>query len=143
MLGTNDLLSVEIYDDWYSAGAAHPNSDYSTVTFDLAANRELRLADLFKPNTNYKAAIITRALTDINKRAAKAEKENPGNTFTMSREELSEIAHWAMTPKGLVIYFDFPHAIAGLDKTFVPYSVVRSYLKPNGPAARFVGRGAN
>ena len=55
----------------------------------------------------------------------------------ISIDQLSEISDFALTPKGLVIYFDFPHAIAYFDKNFVPYSVVRDYLNPSGPAARF------
>jgi hypothetical protein len=52
-------------------------------------------------------------------------------------EQLSEIAGFGLTPKGVVVYFDFPHVIAYFDKNFVPYSIVKEHLKPNGPAARF------
>ena len=40
------------------------------------------------------------------------------------------------TAKGLNIYFDFPHVMAVFDKAFVPYSVVKRFLKSTGPAAR-------
>ena len=49
---------------------------------------------------------------------------------------MSEISSWGLTPKGLVVYFDFAHAIAAFDRTLVPYSVINEYLKPNGPATR-------
>jgi hypothetical protein len=55
----------------------------------------------------------------------------------VSMEQLSGISDFGLTPKGLVVYFDFPHAIAYFDKNFVPYSVIKEYLKPNGPAAKF------
>jgi len=47
------------------------------------------------------------------------------------------LSGWGLTPKGLIVYFDFPHVIAFFDKNLVPYSVVKQYLKPNGPTARF------
>jgi len=39
---------------------------------------------------------------------------------------------WGFSPKGFVVYFDFPHVIAVFDKTIVPYSVVAQHAKPNG-----------
>jgi hypothetical protein len=50
---------------------------------------------------------------------------------------LSEIAHLAITAKGLMVYFDFPNVIAAFDRTLVPYAVIKDYLQPNGPATRF------
>src|SRR5258706_16387780 len=52
-------------------------------------------------------------------------------------DQLSEKMNWGLTPKGLVVYFDFPHAIAVFDRTVVPYNVINEYLKPNSPAAQF------
>src|SRR5207248_1897274 len=59
------------------------------------------------------------------------------NLLLVTDDQLSEISSWGLTPKGLVVYFDFAHAIAVFDRTVVPYSVIKTYLKPNGPAARF------
>jgi hypothetical protein len=52
-------------------------------------------------------------------------------------DQLSGISDFGLTPKGVVVYFDFPHVMAYFDKNFVPYNVIREYLKPNGPAAKF------
>jgi hypothetical protein len=55
----------------------------------------------------------------------------------ISTDQLTEVSNFALTPKGIIVYFDFPHVMAYFDKNFVPYSVVKQYLKPNGPAAKF------
>ena len=55
----------------------------------------------------------------------------------ISEDQVKELSGWGLTPKGLVVYFDFPHVIAYFDKNDVPYSVVKQFLKPNGPTARF------
>jgi hypothetical protein len=145
LLATNDLLSIEMT-EYSDAGGAHPNNRWWALTYDLAANKELKFADLFKPDSDYNTAIAKHITADIDRRADELEKENArrDNRAPAKREnsvvqveELSEVSEWAMMPKGIVIYFDFPHVIAYFDKNFVPYSAIREYLKPDGPAAKF------
>jgi hypothetical protein len=47
----------------------------------------------------------------------------------ISVEELAEPAGFAVTPQGLMIYFDFPHVIAVFNKNFVPNSIVNQHLR--------------
>jgi hypothetical protein len=65
----------------------------------------------------------------------------PQEESPVSREELEQIGAFAITPKGLMIYYELPHVIAALDCNFVPYSVIKDKLKPDGPAANVVGAG--
>ena len=145
LLGTNDLISIEMV-EFSDGGGAHPNDRWWSLTYDLAANKELNFEDLFKPGSDYNTAIAKYVTTDIDKRAVELEKDNARRENRqpekrddpiISMEQLSELSGWAMTPKGVNVYFDFPHVIAVFDKNFVPFSVIRDYLKPNGPAARF------
>ena len=144
LLGTDDLISIEMT-EYSDAGGAHPNDRFWSLTYDLSANKELKFDDLFKPGSDYNAAIAKYVVADIDRRAVAIEQEearsegrkpNQRDEPPISMEQLSELSGWAMTPKGLVVYFDFAHVMAVFDKTFVPYSVVNEYLKPNGPAAR-------
>jgi hypothetical protein len=116
------------------------------VDIDLAADKELKFEDLFKPGSDYKTAIAKYLTDDINRRAIELEKDEARRENRQPRKEdeplistdqLTEVSDFALTPKGIIVYFDFPHAIAYFDKNFVPYSVVKQYLKPNGPAAKF------
>ena len=145
LLGTNDLISVEMV-EYYDGGGAHPNERWWALTYDLAANKELQLEDLFKPDSDYRTAIAKYVTDDIIKRDWALEQDEarrdkrqpkPREDPIIQMDQLSEISGWAMTPKGVVIYFDFPHVMAYFDKNFVPYSVLREQLKPNGPAAKF------
>ena len=144
LLATDNLISMEMSEDTY-AGGAHPNSGFWTITYDLSGNKELTIDDLFKPDSDYKTAIAKYVVDDIDRRAIAFEQEEARREGRkvkqhdqpiVAMDELSELSGWAMTPKGLMVYFDFPHVIAVFDRTFVPYTVVKDYLKPNGPAAR-------
>ena len=145
LLGTNDLVSIEML-EYYDGGGAHPNNRFWSLTYDLSANKELKFDDLFKPGSDYNAAIAKYVVADIDRRLPAIEQEDaqregrpakPRDEPLVSMEQLSELSGWAITPQGLVVYFDFPHVMAVFDKTFVPYSVVSEYLNPNGPAVRF------
>jgi hypothetical protein len=146
LLGTNDLISIEMT-EYYDGGGAHPNNRFWSLTYDLSGNKELKLEDLFKPDSDYKTAIASYVVKDIDRRAAALEQEsalsegrkaNQRDEPIVSTEQLSELSGWAMTPKGLVVYFDFPHVIAFFDRTVIPYNVVNEHFKPSGPAARFL-----
>lgn len=145
LLATDDLISVEMTEYSYAGGAAHPNTGFSSLTYDLSSNKELELDDLFKSGSDYKTAIAKYVVADIDKRAvaieeADARKEKrkpvPREDPIVTIDQLSEISNWGLTPKGLVVYFDFPHAIAVFDRTLVPFKVVTEYLKPDSPVAR-------
>ena len=145
LLGTNDLVSIEMV-EYSDGGGAHPNNRFWSLTYDLSANKELKFDDLFKPGSDYNTAIARYVVSDIDRRLAAIEQDEARregrapkqrDEAIVSMEQLSELSGWALTPKGLVVYFDFPHVMAVFDKTFVPYSVVSEYLNPNGPAARF------
>jgi hypothetical protein len=145
LLGTNEIISVEM-SEYYDGGGAHPNNSFWSLTYDLKGNKELKFEDLFKPNSDYNSAIAKYVVADIDKRAAAFEEDDARrenrkpvkrDDSIVSEDQLNELSGWAMTPKGLVVYFDFPHVIAVFDKTFVPYSVVKQDINPNGPAARF------
>ena len=145
LLANDDLISVELTEYQYSGGA-HPNDSFASLTYDLSANKELELDELFKPGSDYKTAIAKYVVADIEKRAlafeeadAKSEGRKPvkRDDPIVTEDQLSEISNWGLTPKGLVVYFDFAHVMAAFDRTEVPYSVISQYLKPNSPAARF------
>jgi len=144
LFGANDLVSVELT-VYYDGGGAHPNNYFLSLTYDLAANKEIKFEDLFQPGTDYNTAIAKYMVEDINQRAYAVELKNATDPKQVQKrdepilsiEQLSEVDGWGLTPKGLIVYFDLPHVLAYFDKNFVPYSVVKQYLKPNGPAARF------
>jgi len=140
LFADDEKVSLELNEDSY-AGGAHPSESLWTVNYDLKANKELTLEDVFKPGDEYKTAIAEFVAKDINRRAEEIERiearennrppekrEEP----VMTTDQLPEMNAWGFTTKGFVAYFDFPHVMAVFDKTIVPYSIVARYVKPNG-----------
>jgi len=145
LLASDDLVSIEVT-EYADNGGAHPTIGYWAMTYDLKQNKELAIEDIFKPDSDYQTAIGKFVTADIQKRADALDQEEArraGRTPSAQHEpvvsidQLSDLAHFAMTAKGLMVYFDFPHVIAAFDRTLVPYPVIKDYLLPNGPAARF------
>ena len=144
LLGTNDLVSVELA-IYYDLGGAHPNNYFMSLTYDLAANKEIKFEDLFQTGADYNTAIAKFLVADIDKRAYAVEQKDATDPKQVqkhdepivSQDQLTELSGWGLTPKGLVVYFDFPHVMAYFDKNIVPYGIVKQYLKPNSPAARW------
>jgi hypothetical protein len=145
LLANDEVVSIEM-SEYSDVGAAHPNSRFWSLTYDLTNNKDLELDSLFKPESDYKMAIAKYVVADIDRRADAVEADEakragrqpkPREESIVSIEELSDVSDWGMTPQGLVVYFDFPHVIAYFDKNFIPYNVVKDYLKPNTPASRF------
>ena len=146
LLGSNDLISFEIT-ELVDNGGAHPNNGFSAITYDLVKNREIKIEEVLKADSDYKTAIAKYVVDDIQKRDKLVEEQNaksegrqprPPEGPVVSMDQLTEISAFALTPKGLMIYFDFPNVIAFFDRTFVPYSMIKDYLQPNGPASRFL-----
>lgn len=147
LLATDDLVSVEFAYDSYMGGA-HPDSSYGAVTYDLRADRELKLEDIFKPNSAYAKAVAAYCDKDIRRRAGVLEEETakeehrkaePQDDTPVLPELLEEISAFALTPRGVMIYYDLPHVVAVFDRNFVPYSVVKNFLKPDSPVIPFMG----
>jgi hypothetical protein len=144
MLGTNNLVSVEM-SEYYDGGGAHPNNRFWSLTYDLAADKEVRLEDLFRADSDYNTAIAKYVVVDMDRRdqafeADNARRENRQPTRRaepiVSMDSLPEISGFALTPRGVYVYFDFPHVIAFFDKNFVPYDAIKEHLKPGGPVSR-------
>jgi len=144
LLGTNDLVSIEL-SVYYDGGGAHPNNYFVSLTYDLAANKELKFEDLFQTGADYNTAIAKFLVADIDKRAYAVEQKNATDPKQVqkrdepiiSEDQLKELSGWGLTPKGIVVYFDFPHVIAYFDKNLVPYGVLKNHLRPDGPASRW------
>ena len=145
LLGTNDLVSFELT-EYADLGGAHPNNGYYAMTYDLVKNRELKIEDVLKPDSDYKTAIAKYVVGDIQRRddlieqhEAKNEGRQPQKQDEpiVQMDQLNEIWAFGVTPKGLDIYFNFPNVIAVFDRTFIPYSVLKDYLVPNSPVSKF------
>jgi hypothetical protein len=91
-------------------GGAHPNEDYLAISYDVDANKEITLADLFKSKVNYLKEISSLAIADLN-------KQNAADEFTDS-DWITEGA--GPDPEN---YQDFYLTKNALGVVFAPYQV--------------------
>jgi len=126
-----DTWSFKFDVHFYSDGAAHPGSYSLTLNHDLAGDRELALADLFLPNSNYLEAISSYCIAELSKQPF---FEGP---FAEGAQPTPEnYRNWNITPAGLLITFDeyqvAPYA-AGPQQVTIPYNQLQTLIDPQGP----------
>jgi hypothetical protein len=129
---TNDFVSIQFYDDTFTGGA-HPNHSSFALNYDLKNGRILTLAELFQPKSNY-----LKALSDYSIAKLKAQAEEMTDDEWLTRgagANAENFRSWNITEKGLMITFD-PYQVAayaaGPQTVLIPYSKLKSILKPNG-----------
>jgi hypothetical protein len=137
LLATNDLISVEFDISNYEAGAAHP-SNYSTVlNYDLKAGKALKLADLFKPGSDYLNRISRYAVADLKKQAGSDEYDSEW-LEKGAAPEADNYKSWNISKKGIAVTFD-PYQVAsyaeGPKHVVVPYSELKEVIRPDGALA--------
>lgn len=130
-----DIWSFKFDFHFYSNGAAHPGLNVTTVTYDLGQGRELALADLFLPNSDYLGAISNYCIAELSQQpgfdgpwaeGAKPTMENYGN--------------WNITSDGLLITFEMYQVAPGASgpqQVSVPYTELRGFINPEGPLGQF------
>jgi hypothetical protein len=129
-----ELWSFKFDFSFYSDGAAHPGLNSLTLNYDLDQGRELALADLFLPNTNYLEAISQYCIAELSKQPFFDSSFSSG-----AQPTLENYRNWNITPDGLMITFDeyqvAPYA-AGPQKVVVPYSALQALINPQGPLGK-------
>jgi hypothetical protein len=141
----DDLISINFGEETFTGGA-HPNHGTFTLTYDLKAGRELKLADLFKPGAKYLSAIAAYALRDLKARKDPESGENMGIAQDIwedgAKPTAENYSNWNITKKGLLITFP-PYQVAsyadGPQTVIVPYSALKDIARPNGALIK-VGR---
>lgn len=139
-LATDELLSVEFTTSYFEQGMAHPAYTLRSVNYDLKSGRQLQLADLFKPGSNYLQAISSAAVA----RLQKMNKEDGGMYLgdpewdKGAAPELKNYQVWTLTARGLAVTFE-PYQVgpfaAGAPSVLIPYAELKEVIRPGGPLA--------
>jgi len=138
----DDLVSISFGEDTFEGGA-HPNQGTFTLTYDLKAGREVKLADLFKPGAKYLAKIADFATHDLQGRKDPDSGENMGFATDIFEDGAKPTADnyrcWNVTKKGLLITFP-PYQVSayayGTQTVIVPYSALRDIARADGALAK-------
>jgi hypothetical protein len=144
---TDHVLSLNIH-VWVFCGGAHPEGFPASINFDLHTGAQLRLEDLWRvvkvpanvdlstENDAYSGYLKTRGAA-LRRLAIKANPkladDNSSDTAGcyFSDEEFIYVG-WYLTPKGLVLQHDFPHAndvCEGVDEPVISYALLKPYRR--------------
>ena len=130
----NTLASFRFSLSTYMAGAAHPNTQIHTVTFDLVSGQVVALGQLFNPGSNHLETIANYCMDDLRQQDLLHWEEGA--------QPLEEnYLNWNITANSLLITFNdyqvAPHA-AGIPEVAVPYEILHPIANPDGLLGRFV-----
>lgn len=125
----NGIVSILMNLDVYVAGAAHPSPFSITLNYDLTRGRDLALADLFTPGSNYLGRIADVCKADLGTREYI-------DFFDGADPTLENYRSWNMTPDGLLITFDVyqvaPYA-AGPQTVLIDYRQLSDIIHETSP----------
>lgn len=138
---TDELVSVLFYVTGYSTPAAHGYHFPVTLNFDLKAGRELKLARLFKPGSDYVRRLARLCEEDLRRQLPHGflhgEVAGAGGGLKPAEKTFDA---WVVTPGGLVFIFEEYEVAAYADgepKVLVPFDGLRDIIDPRGALAAF------
>lgn len=97
------FVSVKFYRSEYTGGA-HPNSWSFTLNYDLENSREIKLSDLFKPNSNYLKFISDQSIELLLNQQEESKDEDWIKSGASA--ETKNFESWNITKNGLKFTFD-------------------------------------
>lgn len=117
-------------------GGAHPSHSQIGVLISAKTQKQIKLADCFKPGTPWLATLADYCIKKL-----KENKDLTPEDITQGAAPTADnYAAVLPGPKGLTVYFQEYQVGAyavGPQEVLVPYSVLVSQLDPNGPLAEF------
>ena len=145
---SDDLISIEFPIDYYEHGAAHGSHAFHVINYDVKSGRELSLAELFKPGSDYLGKVSEVAIKQLHRwNKDSAEYPAGGGQPYLDDEGIAEGAaakaenyqNWTITPRGLAFTFDYYQLgayAAGAPAVVLPYADLKDVLRPGGPLDR-------
>ena len=139
---TDDLISVEFSESQYERGAAHGSNITIVLNYDVKNKKKLALTDLFQPKSNYLSVISAYCIKDLQDQSKKNDMLMADQIKEGAAPRADNYGAWAITRKGLWITFD-PYQVAayaaGPQHVLVPYSTLKSIVKPDGAIGNLAG----
>lgn len=120
VLANDAYLSIYFEGESYGIGAAHAVQYSFVVNYNIAANRHLKLSDLFKPGSNYLKFISEFCITELSRGK---------NGASLWQDKLAPVAEnfesWNITPEGIRFNFDECTVLSSADgkqTVLIPYT---------------------
>jgi hypothetical protein len=139
---TDDLISVEFSESQYERGAAHGGSVTVVLNYDVKNRKKVALADLFQPKSNFLNVISSYSMNDLKTQSKTNDMLMEDQIKEGAGPRADNYGAWTITRKGLWFTFD-PYQVAayaaGPQHVLVPYSALKSIVKPDGPIGNLAG----
>lgn len=132
----DDIWSFKFDYSFYTNGAAHPGLNSMTINYDLGDGKELALADLFLPSTNFLETVSNYCINELRKQPFSDSFTTEGASPT-----LENYRNWNISPQGLMITFDtyqVAPGAAGPQIILVPYTELGELIAADGTLGGFV-----
>lgn len=133
---TNNIISVLFDIGTFYYGAAHPNTTFESLNYDIKEAKVMALDDLFKPKINYLPIIAEFCEKALTQKLTKSASGFTKEIVKPDPEGIKPIADnykiWNLTPKGLLVTFP-PYQVAayvfGPQEVLIPYSKIKNLMK--------------
>lgn len=144
----NGILGVALT---VEGSGAYPSTYTKHVVVDMKTGSQLKPADVFasgkipalaKMLNGHLQETIKQAIADTKKDSAD-DAQALTEMLAEKKFTLEELKHFSVNDKGVTFYYDygFPHVNLALEPNgefFVPYSQIKSFIKPEGLLGKFV-----
>lgn len=134
------VISVALMAETFVIGNAHPSHWPMMLNYDLARRKEIKLADLFKPGTNYLQTLAPLCKADLKRQAKQNQFPDIDDMISEGTAPKAEnYRSFTLTPTALVIAFPEYQAgpyVYGQHEVTIPYTRLQAILARNGLTLR-------
>ena len=127
------VASIKLRESTYVEGAAHPIGIFWPFNYNFKDNKEIALADLFKPGSNYLEVLSDIASEDLKNQLKEYYTEEVLEVGTAPQSE--NFSTFFLAKDKLVIVFNVysvaPYA-AGSQTVEIPYDELSAFINPEG-----------
>lgn len=141
---TNNLLSIKFVVNLDQATwppSNNPIYKILTLNYDLNTKKEIHLADIFKPSSNYLQVLSAAALADL-----KEQLKNNSDLINISEDKIKEMTapkpenyqNFLFNAKGITFIFENDKMAlhkANYPKVLILYGKIEDLIDPKGPLA--------
>jgi ABC-type lipoprotein export system ATPase subunit len=120
----------------FEAGAVHPFATVKTFNFDETTGRQIQVADLFQPGSDWLSVLSEESRVLLPRIIGPITL--PGELDTGTTAVASNFGAWALTPWGLSIQFQeyqVADYASGQPTIVIPFGALRAIAAPDGPLA--------
>ena len=134
-MANHNIFSTELVNYSYYKGAAHPNSDFSALNYDMNSGDKIELKDLFKPGSDYLDVISKYCIGDLVKQWDGDDYSDDEWLKQGAGPNEDNFKTFLIMQDGIKIVFDAYQVAAyaaGPQEVTIPYSVMMSIIDKDG-----------